>query len=418
MPEVPLPMNPDKLRPSILVVEDEDAVRTLVERVLAAEGYAVDTAADGSSAYACLQQRRYDLVLLDVHLPGMSGIQLFEHCRRTNPGAAVLIMTGNPDVGDAVNTLKRGAFDYLVKPLPMETLRRRVREALAAGIVRSVRELPLPSAIAQTRWRDFQVIRALGTGAVGELFLVEKDGFLYALKTLKLKDGKLPGTEALVRFQREGRIVAGLKHPNIVRVFELNFGVGVRTPYMLMEYIDGESLLDLIQRNSLSLPEKLRILSEISAALSAVHAQAILHRDIKPANVIIAAADRSARVTDFGVARLQDSTLTLPDQILGTPAYLAPECLLPGGHADERSDLFSLGVLSYEVLSGRLPFTGPAVVDVARAILAGQYRPLGEVVPGIPIAVARIIECLLANDPARRYTTAAAVHQNLEACRV
>jgi serine/threonine-protein kinase len=416
--ESPLPVNQEMLRPHILVVEDEDAIRVLVERVLCCEGYAVDTAGDGLSAHACLQQRRYDLVLLDVHLPGMSGIQLFEYCRRTNPGAEVLIMTADPDVDDAVNTLKQGAFDYLVKPLPMETLRQRVREALAAGLVRSAREFPLPPALNRTRVRDFRVIRALGAGAVGELFLVEKDGALYALKTLKQKIGKLLDPEALERFQREGRIIAGLKHPNIVRVFELNFGTGSRTPYMLMEYVDGESLHVLIQRNSLTLPDKIRILGEISAALGAVHAQAILHRDIKPGNVIIAAADRSARITDFGIAHLQDSTLTLPDQILGTPAYLAPECLLPGGRADERSDLFSLGVLSYELLSGSLPFTGPAVIDVVRAILGGQYTPLRQVAPGIPVALAMIIERLLARDPARRYATAAAVHQELGTCRV
>jgi CheY-like chemotaxis protein len=394
--------------PRLLVVEDEAFLRELFQTVLSREGYRVEVAADGTEAKTRLDSNRYELMLVDVNLPGLSGLQLFEHCKKRNPSTEVIIVTGAPDILDAVSTVKHGAFDYLAKPVPADTLRSKVKEALAVQWKREAQELlnDLQTKPDSFSVRDFRVVRVLGGGTMGTLFLVEKDGLFYAMKTLKSLPTDQDGGKSVQRFIREGQIVAGLNHENIVKVYELNFGTFNRTPYILMEYVEGESLRALIEKGTLSLRQKVTYLRQVAAALVAVHTAGILHRDIKPSNVIVDTKKGVAKLTDFGIARLRDSTLTLTDEILGTPAYISPEGFTQESPKDARSDLFSFGVLAYHLLAGKLPFAGEDLAGLAVAIMYHRPPSLKDVQPAIPPAVQAIVDRLLEKDPTRRFQSA------------
>ena len=200
----------------------------------------------------------------------------------------------------------------------------------------------------------FEVLERLGQGGMGTVYRA-RDPILdrpVALKTISAELAANP--EFLGRFQREARAAARLTHPNIVTVYELGDVAGV--PFIAMELLEG---LDLVEAMSppgrLPLDEKLRIMVEVCRGLDYAHKRGVIHRDVKPANVRLLASG-AVKLVDFGIARLGESTLTQTGILLGTPSYLAPE-VVAGGRVDHRADMWAVGVILYELLSGERPFT-------------------------------------------------------------
>ena len=209
------------------------------------------------------------------------------------------------------------------------------------------------------------------------------------------------------RFEAEARSAARLTSPHAVAVYDTGEHDGV--PYIVMERLPGETLADRIARGPLE-PEELRPLAlEVLAALAEAHRVGLVHRDVKPGNILLT-ADGHAKIADFGIAKsVQESSLsdlTVTGQVLGTPAYLAPE-QLDGVAASPRSDVYALGVVLYEALTGFKPFQGTTAMAVARAVAAGDHRPLDEVRPDLDPRLVAIVERALATDPARRFSSAA-----------
>ncbi len=209
------------------------------------------------------------------------------------------------------------------------------------------------------------------------------------------------------RFEAEARSAARLTSPHAVAVYDTGEHEGV--PYIVMERLPGETLADRIARGPLE-PEEVRPLAlEVLAALAEAHRVGLVHRDVKPGNILLT-ADGHAKIADFGIAKsVQESSLselTVTGQVLGTPAYLAPE-QLDGVAASPRSDVYALGVVLYEALTGFKPFDGTTAMAVARAVAAGEHRPLGEVRPDLDPGLVAIVERALATDPSRRFASAA-----------
>ena len=191
-----------------------------------------------------------------------------------------------------------------------------------------------------------------------------------AIKVLHAHLTSQPDSKA--RLQREARAVAKLSHDNIVEIFDYA-GTDTRSAYIVSEFVDGETLAQLQARTGIGVPEIGALISlEIARALEHAHALGIIHRDVKPENVMVR-KDGAVKLTDFGVAQLVDmERMTVTGQILGSPAYMAPE-VVDGGDVDVRTDLFSLGVLLYKLTVGALPFGGRNPHEVLRNILAGAY---------------------------------------------
>ena len=218
----------------------------------------------------------------------------------------------------------------------------------------------------------------------------------------------------LSRFQREARVVAKLEHPNIVPVYD--FAEHEGQPYLVMKFIQGETLKARLARGPLSQQEVLQVVEAVGSALAYAHQQGILHRDIKPSNVILA-EDGRIYLADFGLARIAqagESTLST-DMLLGTPQYISPEQALGRPDLDEGTDIYSFGVVLYELVVGKVPYSADTPYSIIHDHI---YTPLPlprQINPQVPEAVERVLLKALAKDRAERYPTAAALVEDFRA---
>jgi serine/threonine protein kinase len=221
---------------------------------------------------------------------------------------------------------------------------------------------------------------------------------LVALKTVAPE--LLSNVDALARFQREARAAARLQHPNIVTIYELgNVGSSL---YIAMELLEGMDLAEaMAPPGRLPLPQKLRIVVDICRGLDFAHKRGVFHRDVKPANVRVL-QDGSVKIVDFGIARLENSTMTRTGMMLGTPSYMAPE-VLKGHRVDHRADMWAVGVVLYELLAGQRPFDAPTIAALIYNIVHAEPPPLDMRKLGVPEGIAEIVERALVKDPAGRY---------------
>ena len=235
---------------------------------------------------------------------------------------------------------------------------------------------------------------------------------------VKVLPPELAGDPArIARFEREARAVAALNHPNIVVLHSIEEADGVR--FLTMELVEGQSLGSLLAPGGMELPRALTLALALCEALASAHEKGIVHRDLKPANLMVT-RDGRLKVLDFGLARLgaddsaslglsamttREAPLTHAGMVLGTLSYMAPE-QLRGQEVDARSDLFALGILIYEVISGRHPYAGESAIEIGSAILRDVPRPVTEVRAGLPPELARILARCLERDPRSRYQSA------------
>ena len=251
----------------------------------------------------------------------------------------------------------------------------------------------------------YEIVRPLGAGGMGEVYAVRRKslGDEAALKRL-LPHQDSPSNRA--RFATEAQAAAHIRHPNVIQVFDYGEDPAVG-PYLVMEKLDGPTLAEELAQGPLALGRALWIFSSVCAAVEAGHRRGIVHRDLKPANVIIAPTDdgrQVVKVLDFGLAvdlRLPERDITTPGAVVGTVAYMAPE-QTEGSPASARSDVFALGIMLYEMVSGRLPFEGKSSLDTLMAINGGRYRPVKELVPDVSAGVIEAIDGALARDPGAR----------------
>src|SRR5436309_6882619 len=229
-------------------------------------------------------------------------------------------------------------------------------------------------------------------------------------------------SDQLERFRREARAVAQLQHPNVVRVIDAGEeeasdhgqSDGVGTPYIVLEYVEGETLKELIRRECpLEVPEAHAYAIEVARALGAAHERHIVHRDVKPQNVLIG-SEGSAKITDFGIARsLTEEGLTLAGRVLGTTDYVSPEQAL-GQPVTGQSDLYSLGVVLYEMLTGEIPFHGENQVAVAMKHVREEVPDVQIARPEVSAALAAVVETATAKGQEDRYADDAELIADLE----
>ena len=272
----------------------------------------------------------------------------------------------------------------------------------------------------RTHIGKFEIVRQLGQGAMGEVFLGRDPGIGrdVAIKTIRPSlIGEDVGGDLRERFAREAKAAGHLHHPNVVTVFE--FGTDEDLLYLVMEYVPGEDLATLMNRDELTPSDLLEVLAQVCEGLAQAHKHGIIHRDIKPTNVMVQREDGElrAKVMDFGVAKLSGGDLTQTGQVVGTLAYMAPEYLRTG-KAEPASDLFSVGVMLHEGLSGGKPFSGTTTGALVYTIIHDEPRPLEDTVfDGVSPSVKALTHRLLAKDPAARFPSAAEAAKALRAAR-
>jgi serine/threonine protein kinase/tetratricopeptide (TPR) repeat protein len=265
----------------------------------------------------------------------------------------------------------------------------------------------------------FTIEREVGRGGVGIVYraLDQVSGQAVALKVIAIP-GVDAGEEA--RFNREGRVLAGLVHPGIVRLVAFGTLEEGGAPYVAMEWIEGEDIAQRMRRKALGVTQCLEVAAQIADALSAAHAAGIIHRDVKPSNVILVSQEGSSegqpissKLVDFGVASAEDAKLTRTGAIVGTPAYMAPEQARGEGATEARADLYALGATLFEMLSGRPPHVGPTAIAILARLVTTPAPRLSDVMANVPPLLDDLMNELLSTSPSDRPASAAIVAARL-----
>jgi CheY-like chemotaxis protein len=481
----------------ILVVDDQDDNRAVLERRLRRQGHEVECAGGGFAALAQLQGgASFDLVMLDVLMPDLDGLAVLERLK-ADPATRdipVIMISALDDVASVVRCIERGAEDHLPKPFDpvllrarigaclekkrlrdieleylravgrvtqaasaveagtytsgdlgevahrgdelgrlarvfdtmadhvraresrlkeqVEALRREIADATAARTDEPSEGPTLPSgAVFADR---YEVQGELGSGAMGMVYRAHDRELneLVAIKTLRSE--LLSDPSVVTRFKSEIRLARHISSKHVVRTHDIGERDGVY--YLTMEYVEGITLRSLLDtRGRLGVAPTLAIAAQLAQSLAAAHEQGVVHRDIKPQNLLVD-ANGVLKVMDFGVARLQGNRtqMTEAGMLVGTPAYMAPEQLLSEDF-DERADLFAMGVVLFECLTGRLPFAGTTIVSIIAHLMRDEAPSPSSLNADVPADVSDLVLRLLAKEPGGRPATAAEVARQLAA---
>jgi DNA-binding response OmpR family regulator len=401
---------------TLLVVDDDADNRDLLSRRLQREGWSTRQAASGEAALQEVRAGGVHLVLLDLLMPGMGGLEVVKALRRSHSAAElpIIMVTASSDSDDVVEALGQGANDYVTKPIDFPVAVARIQAALRTRREASAPALPLAEVgVGTVLGGRYRLESRIGAGSHGAVFRarhLELDRPV-AVKVLR---GGTPGSgDTLNRFRREGIAACRVRHPNAVAV--LDFAVAGDVAYLVMELLEGHSLdVELAAATPIGVERTVSIAVPVCEALAEAHGADIVHRDVKPANIFLhRAGERTVpKVLDFGIARIlgqvaQRQHLTLEGWIVGTPAYMAPE-RFESGACDGKADVYGLGITLFQMLAGRLPFESAAgePVDLARQHLAQLPPALRALNPAVPEALEEAVMRALAKRPAKRPTAA------------
>jgi len=353
---------------TLLVVDDNEMNRDMLSRRLQRKGYTVLTAEDGETALEIVGREAVDLVLLDIMMPGLDGVEVLKILRkdRSQTELPVIMATAKAESQSMVEALGEGANDYVTKPLDFPVVLARVQAQLrtkeAAAAPRSGEPTAAeiePGVVLAGKYRFEELIGSGTFGAVYRAVHVELENEV-AVKVLQ--PSVTANEESLKRFRLEGVAACRVQHLNAVAVSD--FGVtDTGVAYLVMEFLRGRALVDELEQQRQIPPQRcLEIIAPVCEVLAEAHAAGLVHRDIKPENIFLqdTAQGERVKVLDFGIAKLvgeavTQENLTADGWVLGTPAYMAPERISPRD-LDGKADVYSLGVMLFEMLTGKRPF--------------------------------------------------------------
>ena len=262
----------------------------------------------------------------------------------------------------------------------------------------------------------YRLLSELGRGAMGIVYKAHDTELdrIVAIKTIRMSADSAELQESLARFRQEAKALGGLSHPNIITVYDLGHDGDIA--YMSMELLEGVELRQLIADSRMPVPLAVDIGLQLADALAFAHERGVVHRDVKPANIMVVGANR-AKLMDFGIARIRASDVkTQTGLLLGSPKYMSPEQIL-GRPVDHRSDLFSFGVVMYEMLAGSTPFSGADLTQLMYQIMNVVPTPPSRLNPAVPEVLDLTVAKAMEKEPGKRYRNAAELAADLRLCQ-
>ncbi|MBI3180064.1 MAG: protein kinase [Deltaproteobacteria bacterium] len=375
---------------TVLVVDDDHAIRRLVARRVEQAGYAVVTAETGEQAIETLSKQAVDAMVLDVMMPGIDGFEVLRRVRQTHAMSVlpVIILSARDKGPDVIEALRLGANDYATKPVDFDVLMKRLATHLSLKTARG------------KSLGGYRILHKIGSGGMGVVYAAQSPN-TERPAALKVLPRSMTIDEVFVqRFMREGRLASRVDHPNVVRVYDA--GREDETYFIAMELVEGKTVAQIRDEGPIDLHRALAITRQVGSALEALRVAGIIHRDIKPENIIVT-SDGTAKLTDFGIAREVNVSGRMTDSGIGVGSvlYASPEQIR--GEGDFRSDIYSLGCTLFFMLTGQDPFDATKSVQwILRRKLARPPR-ITDINKSLPEPVAMLVDRMLAPRPERRF---------------
>ncbi|MEI8246187.1 MAG: protein kinase [Lentisphaerota bacterium] len=403
----------------IFIVDNDGCFGRSLAELLHASGYFALLADSTDEARAIIRNNNFDIIISDANMPGMTCAELIIYSKKYHPLLEVIITSRKPEFAEALQAARDGAFDYIGKNRIFDIIRGKIEKTHHCQLDNLVKNIACrgDGEICEhlnTAFPGYEIIRRVGLGTTGIVMLAKRQEKYYALKLLRRELHDAPdGKELINRFLAESEAMSKIKHPHIVKIFESGFLSESGISYILMEYIDGGSLKDYICRDSLAFDRRIKIILQLCDALNTVHSCGMLHRDIKPANIMMQ-KNLSVKLSDFGIARTIDFNKNMKMEITGSPAYMAQEAFRGSHYVDQRSDIFSLGVVSYELLTGQRPFRGSCITDIVKAQKNQKTKIAEKQFASLPCGVQAMLNKMLKFNPEDRFQSAGEIIQELK----
>lgn len=425
-------------RGRVLVVDGETGARNVLALRLGNEGYETETAADGRSALEIIRRNPPTLVISETVLPGLDGYSLLDTLRREGAARIPFIFLSSRSDSLSMNKgLLLGAADFLPKPVNFEVLLTKMQKILGQSIAADDASARLSLAdisrvgteayetVSYDQLKPgvsimnrFRLLADLGEGGMGKVFKARDERLDEDVVIKVMKDTLTGDRRTLEHFKREIRLARKISHPSVVRIFD--FWEAGSLKFVTMEFLQGTDLAKEIRtRAPFPIPIAVRLATEFFEGLAAAHDLGVVHRDIKPENVYVIAGGR-LKILDFGIAQGLDPAspdmATATQSVIGTPVYMSPEQLL-GQKLDLRTDIYSAGVMLYEILTGCLPFQSDDRAEMVTARLHRDPDPPSARNPNVPADLDRFVLRLMARKRDQRLPDARAAVSELRSMR-
>ena len=379
----------------ILIIDDDRFMHNLCEELLVMKGYQIISAYDGEEGLEKIKIYRPDLILLDIVMPKMDGLTTLSHIRKEDKDIPVVIMSSKKWMRDDPEIqLCSQVYGFLEKPIIFDNLYELIRTTL------------------QIKQGEFtwsgqklggcKLKRRIGRGGCGVVYQGVLGNQTVAVKIL-LED--ILVEESILRLQREARSLVQLQHPNVIKLIDVGHNKEEKIYYIIMEYFSGINVQHILNKDYRLHPsEASEIIRQTALGMQAAHKVGLMHRDLKPHNLLYDRENHILKIIDFGMVRHVhiDKQITRPGYAIGTPYYMSPEQCL-GRKGDNRSDIYSLGIIFYQLLTGVLPFEKSSAVDTLEAHIYDALTWPENAPKYVPSPFKEIIEKMLQKRPTDRY---------------
>ena len=392
---------------SVICADDDKYTQILYQSIFSDRGYKVRVYSDSNAVSKAYAEEPADVLILDIHMPGKSGLDLCREFRKNAEtfDVPIIIVSAHDTEEFIVEGLSAGADDYIIKPFKLAELLAKTSAVVKKRELSISRGSGLP--VGCLFAGRYEVIREIGSGGFSNVYQAKDIGCDrqggVALKVFEVPPSMQNDQEFMATFLREAYGLSKLDNPNIVKLYD--FGHTACYYYLVMEYLEGKTLYHIVKESGAMDEEEVALIAyEVSKTLQHLESHKLVHRDIKPINIMIVTTG-NVKLIDFGLARnVRDGNITIDGIFKGTPQYAAPEVIRMESDIDIRADIFSLGATLYHAITHDNPFPGRTAIEVFNNRFTETPTPIRQINPEISLKFSDLIDRMLLQEKEKRPT--------------